>query len=312
MYFKKPNFWDDKIGLLSSLLLPFTFFVKINNFLNSKRKKFISKKLKTICVGNIYVGGTGKTPFAIKLHNLLKKNKNVATAKKYYPSQKDEEMLLKKKTNFLTASNRKKILELAVKKKIEIVIFDDGLQDNLIDYNVKIVCFDSKSAIGNGLLIPAGPLREKLTSLIKYDAVIIKCNDKDPIKLIKSIKKYCPRIKIFKADYQILNLNKIDRSKNYYIYSGIGNPKSFESILKKNKIKIAETAIYPDHYTYSNKNFVAIINEAKKYNAEILTTEKDYVKVPYKFKKYFQFIKLDLVLSDEKKFMKFLKLKLND
>ena len=112
--------------------------------------------------------------------------------------------------------------------------------------------------------------------------------------------------------YQILNLNKIDRSKKYYIYSGIGNPKSFESILKKNKIKIAETAIYPDHYTYSNKNFVAIINEAKKYNAEILTTEKDYVKVPYKFKKYFQFIKLDLVLSDEKKFMKFLKLKLND
>jgi len=142
MYFKKPNFWDEKLSLFSYLLLPLTFFIKIKNFLNDRKKKFFSKKLKTICVGNIYIGGTGKTPTTIKLFNLLKKIKPTATAKKYYPSQKDEEILLKEKTIFLTANNRKDIIKRAIKKKIEVVIFDDGLQDSKIDYDVKIVCFD--------------------------------------------------------------------------------------------------------------------------------------------------------------------------
>ena len=116
MYLKKPSFWDKQISVLSYLLLPFTIFVRVNNFLNSKKKKYLSKKLKTICVGNIYVGGTGKTPTTIKLYNLIKKIKNVSAAKKYYLNQQDEEILLKRKTKFLTASSRKSILKLAEKK----------------------------------------------------------------------------------------------------------------------------------------------------------------------------------------------------
>lgn len=311
MYLKKPSFWDKQISILSYLLLPFTIFVRVNNFLNSKKKKYLSKKLKTICVGNIYVGGTGKTPTTIKLYDLIKKIKNASTAKKYYLNQQDEEILLKRKTKFLTASSRKSILKLAEKKNIEVLIFDDGLQDNQIDYNFKFVCFDGDLGIGNGLLLPAGPLRETINSLKKYDVVFIKKGN-NLNNLIKLIEKHNKRIKIFITDYKVSKFSKFNRSKKYLIYSGIGNPHSFAKILKQNKVKIVDKIIFPDHHSYSNQDFNFILNKAKQNNAEIITTEKDYVKVPKKLQKKIKFLRVNLIIHNEKKLIKFLKLNLND
>ena len=311
MYLKKPSFWDKQISILSYLLLPFTIFVTVNNFLNSKKKKYLSKKLKTICVGNIYVGGTGKTPTTIKLYDLIKKIKNASTAKKYYLNQQDEEILLKRKTRFLTASSRKSILKLAEKKNIEVLIFDDGLQDNQIDYNFKFVCFDGDLGIGNGLLLPAGPLRETINSLKKYDVVFIKKGN-NLNNLIKLIEKHNKRIKIFITDYKVSKFSKFNRSKKYLIYSGIGNPHSFAKILKQSKIKIVDKIIFPDHHSYSNQDFNFILNKAKQNNAEIITTEKDYVKVPKELQKKIKFLKVNLIIHNEKKLIKFLKLNLND
>ena len=311
MYLKKPSFWDKQISILSYLLLPFTIFVRVNNFLNSKKKKYLSKKLKTICVGNIYVGGTGKTPTTIKLYDLIKKIKNASTAKKYYLNQQDEEILLKRKTKFLTASSRRSILKLAEKKNIEVLIFDDGLQDNQIDYNFKFVCFDGDLGIGNGLLLPAGPLRETINSLKKYDVVFIKKGN-NLNNLIKLIEKHNKRIKIFITDYKVSKFSKFNRSKKYLIYSGIGNPDSFAKILKQNKVKIVDKIIFPDHHSYSNQDFNFILNKAKQNNAEIITTEKDYVKVPKELQKKIKFLKVNLIIHNEKKLIKFLKLNLND
>ena len=311
MYLKKPSFWDKQISILSYLLLPFTIFVRVNNFLNSKKKKYLSKKLKTICVGNIYVGGTGKTPTTIKLYDLIKKIKNVSTAKKYYLNQQDEEILLKRKTKFLTASSRRNILKLAEKKNIEVLIFDDGLQDNQIDYNFKFVCFDGDLGIGNGLLLPAGPLRETINSLKKYDVVFIKKGN-NLNNLIKLIEKHNKRIKIFITDYKVSKFSKFNKSKKYLIYSGIGNPHNFAKILKQNKVKIVDKIIFPDHHSYSNQDFNFILNKAKQNNAEIITTEKDYVKVPKKLQKKIKFLKINLIIHNEKKLIRFLKLNLND
>jgi len=312
MYLKKPDFWDRKDSLLAYLLVPFTIITILYNFLGFKRKIYISKKIKTICIGNIYLGGTGKTPTTIKLYDLLKKNKKVVTAKKYYPNQRDEEILLKRKSNFVTAKNRKEIIKKAIKKKIDLVLFDDGLQDRQINYDIKLVCFDAENGIGNGFLIPAGPLREKLNILKNYDAILIKKYKKNANLLVKLFKKYNSKIKIFFTEYRITNLNIIDKSKKFLIFSGIGNPKDFESILIKNNIKIIERIIFPDHYFYSAKDLKNIINKAKKLNVNILTTEKDFTKIPKKFNKYIKFIKIDLIIKKEKNFLKFIKYKLND
>ena len=101
MKFNKPNFWDfDKPNILAKILLPFTIPIIINNLL--PKKKFYKKNIKTICVGNIYLGGTGKTPVSIKIYKILKKlNYKVAFIKKNYTNQKDEQNLLKKMEYYL-------------------------------------------------------------------------------------------------------------------------------------------------------------------------------------------------------------------
>ena len=310
MYLKKPKFWDNKISILPYFLLPFTIFIIFANFLRAQKKKILPRKLKTICIGNIYVGGTGKTPTTIKLFKLIKKINNVATAKKHYLNQIDEEILLRKKTKLITAENRLKILYKAINKKVDVVIFDDGLQDGQIDYNLKIVCFNSINGVGNGFLIPAGPLRENLENLKKYDAALILCDNHSPKALKRLLMRYNSKLKIFTSNYEPANLIDVNKNKKYFIFSGIGNPKSFEKILKKNKLEIVDQVVFPDHYTYSDKDYINIINKAKKYNAKILTTEKDYVKIPSRYKKNIKFLKLDLIIHNEKKFIKFIKLKI--
>ena len=166
MNIKKPQFWDfKKPNLISYLLIPFTIPLLINNFfLNKKNKKI--KEIKSICVGNIYIGGTGKTPSTIKLYEILRKiEPQICTGKKFYSNHEDEKIILEKKTNLISEDNREKIIQIAIKKKQKIIIFDDGLQDKKLDFDLKFVCFEAENWIGNGKLIPAGPLREKISSL---------------------------------------------------------------------------------------------------------------------------------------------------
>ena len=167
MIFKKPLFWDlKKQGILSIILFPFTIFTNINNFLLAISDKKINRKIFSICVGNIYIGGTGKTPLAIKLYQILNKNhKRVVVGKKFYSSHNDEMSLLKKKVHVLIKNKRNSIIQEAIKYNKKIIIFDDGLQDKTLKYDLNFVCFDTSNWIGNGNLIPAGPLREKIKSL---------------------------------------------------------------------------------------------------------------------------------------------------
>ena len=217
MKFTKPKFWDfQKPNIYAYLLLPFTLLVRLNNFLSNHKSKMKSNEVKTICVGNIYLGGTGKTPSVIKLFEILKKIElNVVTAKKFYSSQKDEIVLLENKTNFISAKKRVEIIEKAMKNNYKIVIFDDGLQDKSIDYDLKFVCFNSKNWIGNGELIPSGPLREKVGSLKNYDAVFLKNIDNPNYNIINLIKNINPKIKIFNTYYKINNLKNFDLKKRY-------------------------------------------------------------------------------------------------
>ncbi len=104
MKIKKPYFWDlQKPNFLSYLLLPFTIPVILNNFLlGLNKKKELQENIKTICVGNIYVGGTGKTPLTIKLSQILEKlNYETGVIKKFYKDQHDEQKLIEKKNKII-------------------------------------------------------------------------------------------------------------------------------------------------------------------------------------------------------------------
>ena len=303
MNLKKPHFWDlPKPNFLSYLLIPFSLPVIIRNFLFQFLRKKQSLNIKTICVGNIYLGGTGKTPLTIKISEILKKlNFKVATVKKNYSNQKDEQLLLKQKTSLMIVDSRKDAINIGIKEKYDVLIFDDGLQETKIDYDIKLACFKSKNWIGNGQLLPAGPLREKVSSLKKFNAVFLNGNSSNFKKIENQIKKISLDIKVFKTFYKVSKIQKYNLELKYLIFSGIGNPSDFKDILLKNKFNIAREIIFPDHYKYSLNDLEGMWNTAKKERLKIITTEKDFMKIPGKFKKKIDFLAIDLVIQDEKK-----------
>ena len=308
MKLKKPSFWDlPKPNFLSYLLIPFSLPIILRNFLFYFLKKEKISKIKTICVGNIYLGGTGKTPLTIKISQILKREGiKVATIKKNYLNQKDEQLLLKQKTSLIIADSRKDAINQGINEKYDILVFDDGLQETKIDFDIKLVCFKSKIWIGNGQLIPAGPMREKISSLKRFDAVFLNGNSSNFEKIEKQIKNINLDIKIFKTFYKVLNIETYNLDSKYLIFSGIGDPFSFKDILVENKFKVVREMIFPDHYNYSLNDLEKIQNIAKNENLKIITTEKDYMKIPEEFKKEINFLSIDLVIQDERKLIELL------
>ena len=314
MKFIKPRFWDfKKPNFISKLLVIFTLPIVISNFLLNFKTKRKNHKIKTICVGNIYLGGTGKTPLVIRLYKIFKKQGlKVAVGKKFYKSQLDEISLLENETSLITGASRNKIIDKILKEKKDLLIFDDGLQDKNISYDVKLVCFDLDLFVGNGQLIPAGPLREKLDSLKKYDLVLLKGDSNNFENIHQLLKKYNPNIQIFKTFYKAVNLEKLSVKRDCLLFSGIGNPSSFKKILLKNNFNVVDEVIFPDHFEYKEKDIEKIKARADKLTAQIITTEKDYVKISENYRNKINFLKINLEIDNEEKLINFINLKIND
>ena len=312
MKLKKPKFWDyKKPSFFSYLLLPLSITIGLITKINSK-PKYPNSKIKTICVGNIYIGGTGKTSLTIKIKEILDKNNIKACfIKKFYPDQTDEQKLLSK--NGALFSNLKRItaLDEAISEDFEVAIFDDGLQDSSIKYDMEIVCFNNLNWIGNGLTLPSGPLRENINNLKSYENVFLNGNEESLIAIKEQIKKINPNININSGKYTPLNIGEFDKDQNYLVFSGIGNHKTFVEMLKNNKLKIVSDLEYPDHYQYSKRDFDEIIINAKKFNAHIITTEKDYLRLENFNRNEILYVKSSLEISDEKSLTNKL-LKLNE
>ena len=144
MKLKKPKFWDyKKPNLLAYLLLPFSYLVILTNFMKSKKSQNI-EKIKTICIGNIYAGGTGKTPLAVKINNLLN-NLNFKTAfvKKKYYDQIDEQNFLASKGKLFCEKKRIDALKKAINENI--LITDEAMAMELSNYKPIVIMGDEKN-----------------------------------------------------------------------------------------------------------------------------------------------------------------------
>ena len=302
MKFLKPNFWN-KNSLIVFILLPFTLITRFLMFIKSFKKPYESNN-PTICVGNIYLGGTGKTQLVIKLNKILFKKYKTFVIKKYYQDQIDEQKLLSKSTNLILPNKRLDGLKKIENSKKNIAIFDDGLQDKSIKYSLSIVCFSSISGVGNNKILPAGPLREDLSQLKNYDIAFI--NGKKNSKLEKNIKFHNNKIKIFYGKYFLKNKYKLSLKSKYLAFCGIGTPENFFELLRHNKISVAKKKIFPDHFDYKISDIKEIVEIAKKNRLKIITTEKDYMKIK-KFKKFdINFTEIDLLIDNNLDFKKYI------
>ena len=302
MKFLKPKFWENKTNILAILLIPFSilFYLIVN-----LKKYFISPKrfnIPVICVGNIYVGGTGKTPLSIEIANDLKlKKRNPVIIKKYYKSHKDEQMLINEITDSVILNkNRPQAIEEAERKNFDIAILDDGFQDYAIEKNFNIICFNSNQLIGNGLIFPAGPLRESFSSLKRAQIVMI--NGEKNKMFEEKILQISKRIKIFYSKYVPVNLDQF-KNKKLFAFAGIGNPENFFKLISENNLNVQKKKIFPDHFDLAADDIKKMIDVAKKNDFELITTEKDFYRIKdYGFNEI-KYLKVDLIIEEKNKFI---------
>jgi tetraacyldisaccharide 4'-kinase len=307
MRLTKPKFWDTK-NFISFILYPLsaiTYLINITKKFSNKRKF----KIKTICIGNIFVGGTGKTSLAIEINELLRKKFRTVFIKKKYENQLDEINLLNNKGKVISTVSREQALLSAINEKYQLAILDDGLQQKNINYDIKVACFNSEYAIGNEYMLPAGPLREDLNEIKNYDLIFLN-GEKKNNKLLFKLRSIDKKLKIFQGTYKPLNLKNFDLRKKYLMFCGIGNPHEFEQTLIKYKFNISKKTIYPDHYKLTNTDLKQLIDKAKKENLALITTEKDFFRLNKSQRKNIKFLEIKLEIKDKKNLKKILVSKL--
>jgi tetraacyldisaccharide 4'-kinase len=311
-----------KLWKKNSIFLYLMFVFSGIYFIVSKLKEkftkgYVSKKF-IICVGNVVVGGAGKTPIAKFIaESLIKKGYKICFLSRGYKKKSKEKLffvintdldyinpILKEKYSYkyssylagdeaymlsfvapvCVSSNRVKAIQEIEKYDFDIVIMDDGLQNYNIIKNYSILVFDSFMGVLNGKILPMGPLREKISNGVKKSNLIVINGDKNE-KLEKQIfqnkKNLDIKLCYNKIDMENYNLHGIIKyNKNgFLVFCSIGYPDKFYNFLKINGINVKKTVEYPDHYFYTKNDLKNLEEMAVKYNLKLMTTEKDSVKI---------------------------------
>ena len=299
----KPKFWQNKHSLISFFLLPlsfgFQFLLNLKKFFR-KEKKF---NIPIICVGNIYLGGTGKTPLCVEISEILKKlNIKNAIIKKYYKKHEDEFKLIEsKKIKLFKNTSRSIAIREAEMQNLDCVILDDGFQDSSIIKDLNIICFNEMQLAGNEMTIPSGPLREPFSSIKKSQIIVVNGNVNEIFE--KKIKNTKEKIHIFYSKYTPTNLNQF-AGQDLLAFAGIGNPINFFHLLEKNNLIISKRISFPDHHDYSLEELDEMVKYSIAKKLKIVTTEKDYFRIKHHKIPQIQFLSVKLEIENKDKFEK--------
>ena len=277
---------------------------------------------KIISIGNITAGGTGKTPFELFMVNTFLAQKKVTIISRGY---NDDELDLLQynlpQAKILSGKNRIELIKKAQNfYNPDIIILDDGFQQWRIKKDIEIVLIDSSNPFSNGRLLPAGLLREPLSSLKRADVFVLTKVDECPENL-SSIKKVIKKINhkalmlecYHKASglYEPIakkNINlELLQNEKVFTFCAIGSAESFKRTLKKLNVNIAGYIDFLDHHQYTNNDINTIVNAATASEAKIIiTTEKDWMRLDtnmiYKLsgKHKFYLLKIAIELIDKK------------
>ena len=298
MKLSKPKFWDKKgFSIFPLLLIPLTILYYLLFSINKYIRKISTKKfhdIKIVCIGNIYLGGTGKTPLTIEIFKELSTKYKVSVLKKFNKKHLDEINLLKKTTNLICTNKRVQGVEKSLDNKDNFLILDDGYQDYSFKKDFSIVCINSDLEFGNKMLLPSGPLRESIAEIKNFKAAVI--NGEKNLNLEKFLLMYNENLKIFYSNYKLSNLEKLS-NKDILAFSGIANNYKFFDLLKS-KLNVKKTISFPDHYNYSEDELTRIVETSEKQNMTVVTTAKDFCRID-RFKDQITCIDTELYIENK-------------
>ncbi len=317
-----PRFWYSEPSLWSALLLPLSWLYAILHLIHQRLGKPYISTLPVLCIGNLVAGGGGKTPAALAIADMIKRNdpasRPVFLTRGYGGGLRgpvmvdpsihtaadvgDEPLLLARMAPTIVAADRAAGARLAEQNGAGIIIMDDGLHNTGLTKTLKLVVIDGAAGFGNGRMLPAGPLRTPLKDgLALADAFILIGQDKSNIR---SLLGDWP---VFEA--QIEPSATVPDNQDYIAFTGIARPEKFFETLTQAGLKIVERRAYPDHHIFSTDELSSLKNAAAEKNAFFITTEKDFIRLPdfFKAKSKVEFLPIRLSFKNEKQVFNFIK-----
>lgn len=294
---------DKKSGIinvpakLALLIVSYVYFllIKCNHlFYKAGILKIKSVPITVLSVGNITLGGTGKTPFTMMLAKILAKDKKVAVLIRGYGE--DEHKMLKDNlksfgVEVFVGRNRFKSAKVALLRGIGTIVMDDGFQHVRLKRDMDIVLIDSINPFGNNKLFPRGVLREPMSGLKRADIIVLTKTDVgDKGIALDKIRKIAPGKDILEAVHKPYGISDIKtgvkedldmlKGKNVALLSAICDPSYFKRTVASAGASVGAEFIYPDHYLYKAKDIEKVFSECAVKNIDtIVTTQKDAVKL---------------------------------
>ncbi len=317
---KTPKFWYHGDTLLSKILTPLSYVYLTLSILNRFLTKTRSLDSFVICVGNAVAGGAGKTPATLYLAKLLKKlDCNPHVVIRGYGGQEqgphlvsnndpfsqvgDEALLLEKQASTWVSKKRYKGARAAVEAGASAILLDDGLQNASLKKNLSFLVVDGPRGFGNERLLPAGPLRESQKSaLSKVDAVILIGEDRHNLTpRFQNLPVFHGSLRTVGSVWENLKKKKI------IAFAGIAHPSKFFETLRQQGCALIGQRPFGDHHPYQGSDLRPLIQRAAEEKATLVTTEKDFIRVPTKYQSHITPMPVELVIEEEKALLKFLK-----
>lgn len=280
---RAPEFWKRR-GLLAVALAPLGCLYGLSVAKKSRDAAPFRSPARVICVGNLTAGGSGKTPVAIAIAQLMSaRGKKVFFLTRGYGGSEagpvlvkdqsmdavgDEALLLARTATTVVARDRADGARLAVAEGADVIVMDDGHQNFSLAKDLSLVVVDGASGFGNGLMIPAGPLREPVTQgLSRADAVVV-VGDGDP-----GLNGFTGPLLRARLEPDGANV----AGRKVFAFAGIGRPEKFVATLQACGAHVTGTQFFADHHPYTPSEIAALKSWAG--DAMPVTTEKDFVRL---------------------------------
>ncbi|MBA3813347.1 MAG: tetraacyldisaccharide 4'-kinase [Alphaproteobacteria bacterium] len=319
---KTPSFWYEYRGFFSTLLWPVGWLYGKLGKTISRFKKPQHFPVPIISIGNIVCGGAGKTPTAIALMSILeKRGYRVHFVTRGYGGRErgplrvdpanhkscevgDEPLLLAQHAPTWVAKKRSCGVEKAIEQGAQLIILDDGHQTTTLYKDVSLVVIDALQGFGNGRVIPAGPLREELSEGIKRADGFIEIGESSVQCSVFNIQKESLGAPSFKA--KIVPQPLTFTSNRVVAFCGLGFPQKFYMSLKELGIDLIATETFPDHYEYKTEDLIRLQKLAQKHNSVLVTTRKDFVKIPLPWQEQLHILDITIVFENSEKICDFI------